>query len=432
MDYFKAESGKPSSASHKQPLMLKDFLLEDSHSYGGFASYPRRCDTTVRNLLEMDLKDCGTSTGTKSRSTPKLLRSKSIAASATITTALHRASEAVLKVFRSRTSNRPGEGFLSRSLSRRLRRSFRSKSQKSEGQIVRVRDIMRWKSFTQVESATKSVDFLSSSIQSSSTNSSWTDTDFSLPSSSSSSEYSTGENETVMESKSGVGEDSTGRATCYRKPQVWERLIREEHEEKEQLSPVSVLDFPDEEEDSPFSSFQRNLANMERKKEQLLQKIRRFESLAELAPVDLEKRIALFEQECSSSGGENTEKRIQEVEEESEAREVLELLKSNSGCSVLEQKTEKLLLDFFSEGLGESVKNVSGDVLLRTASDWLNGSDRGTRREVQDDREALVREMEMGGRWWKLKQEEDDLLLELEVGVMGVMIDDLLTDLLYL
>ncbi|XP_068651137.1 uncharacterized protein [Aristolochia californica] len=397
----------------------------------------------------MDLND-----GTETKSSPKLLRSRSRAASATITT-LQKTSEAVIKAVkhfplspvRSQTLDRAKQRLLSRSLSQRLKRSFRSKSQKCESQImatVRVRDIIRWKSFSKVETTTKSVDF-SSSIQVSSTNSSnssWDDSDFSLQFSTSSSE-STGETEAVdgktstQEKKSGVGEDSLGTATCYRRAKVAESPIIAEntYEEKEQFSPVSVLDFPDEDEEMPLSSFQRSLANMERTKQQLLQKIRRFESLAELDPVDLEKRIAVFELDCSSSGEENSEdsekNSVKEVaEEECGERELLDLLNSIfGGCQ--KPKTDRLFLDFFKEGLRNG-GNDSKEVLLRRASEWLNGFARGKRRKVKDDREALVREMEMGERWKKLKEEEEELALEMEVGVLGVMLDELLIDLLYL
>ncbi|XP_068635826.1 uncharacterized protein [Aristolochia californica] len=427
---FEAEPGKP--------LMLKDFLQDDSHSSSGFLSCPRRCNTTVRNLIEVDLKD-----STAPKSSSKLLRSRSKAASATITK-FRKASEAVIKAVkhlpfspvRSQTSDRPKQRLLPRSLSHRLKRSFRSKSQKCDSQIiatVRVRDIMRWKSFSEVETTTKSVDF-SSSIQTSSTNSSnssWTDSDFSLQFSSSSSEY-TGENGVecktlLQEKKRGVGEDSMGTATCYRKPKVRESPIRADntYEEKEQLSPVSVLDFPDEDEEMPLSSFQRSLANMDRTKQQLLQKIRRFESLAELEP------IALFPLDCSSSVEENSEasERSSEdevAEEDYRAIELLEHVNSSFGGSQ-KQKTEKLFLDFFREGLRNGGDD-SEEALLRTASDWLNGFDRGVRREVQNDREALVREMEKSGTWMKFKEEEEDLALEMEVGIL----DELLVDLLCL
>ncbi|KAK1275165.1 hypothetical protein QJS04_geneDACA010099 [Acorus gramineus] len=73
----------------------------------------------------------------------------------------------------------------------------------------------------------------------------------------------------------------------------------EEEDEKQQLSPVSVLDPPieeDEEEEGDHHNHhhlqQQSFAAVLRVKQQLLQRISRFERLAELDPVELEKRMA--------------------------------------------------------------------------------------------------------------------------------------------
>ncbi|KAL5067739.1 hypothetical protein RYX36_018626 [Vicia faba] len=75
----------------------------------------------------------------------------------------------------------------------------------------------------------------------------------------------------------------------------------EDEEEKEQCSPVSVLDTPfedyhddechendDEERDFDLDC---SYANMQKTKQQLLERLRRFEQLAELNPLELEKRM---------------------------------------------------------------------------------------------------------------------------------------------
>ncbi|KAM3341333.1 hypothetical protein P3S68_028968 [Capsicum galapagoense] len=78
--------------------------------------------------------------------------------------------------------------------------------------------------------------------------------------------------------------------------------IEQEEDEKEQCSPVSVLDPPfdddgheceyeyeDENEDEDDSGIECNYALVQRAQQQLLYKLRRFEKLAELDPIELEK-----------------------------------------------------------------------------------------------------------------------------------------------
>ncbi|TYI52469.1 hypothetical protein E1A91_D12G250100v1 [Gossypium mustelinum] len=70
-------------------------------------------------------------------------------------------------------------------------------------------------------------------------------------------------------------------------------------EGKEQFSPVSVLDCPfdDEEEEDNGSTFEDHLVRVEVTKQKLMQKVIRFERLAQLEPVELDKRIAMAELE---------------------------------------------------------------------------------------------------------------------------------------
>ncbi|KAI4300432.1 hypothetical protein L6164_033813 [Bauhinia variegata] len=70
----------------------------------------------------------------------------------------------------------------------------------------------------------------------------------------------------------------------------------EEEEDKEQCSPVSVLDPPFEDDDDGHENddgfdLECSYAIVQRTKQQLLYKLRRFEKLAELDPVELEKRM---------------------------------------------------------------------------------------------------------------------------------------------
>ncbi|KAF8006773.1 hypothetical protein BT93_K0935 [Corymbia citriodora subsp. variegata] len=78
----------------------------------------------------------------------------------------------------------------------------------------------------------------------------------------------------------------------------------EEEEEKEQCSPVSVLDPPFDDndeghnpEDEDDFDYECSYAIVQRTKQQLLYKLQRFEKLAELDPIELEKRMLELEAE---------------------------------------------------------------------------------------------------------------------------------------
>ncbi|XP_042506364.1 uncharacterized protein LOC122082706 [Macadamia integrifolia] len=437
------------------PQMLKDFLNDDfsSCSSNGFSSFPRRaCFTTVRNLVQMDLNS------RDSDNAEKLLRSRFKVASKTIS-AFHKASAVVIKVIKylpfssikapTEPHNRTKQGILSRSLSRSLRQNFWKKRDKVENYDIKVRvmvkDIIRWKSFGDLieEKQQKPPDICSSPLQissiaatavaddgttattsiSSNNSNSWTDCDFTseyLQSSGGSSEYldenegeegkecSVEEKMTSNKGHNAVGADSLETTTYSVDPKGECPL-----EEKEQFSPVLVLDFPDEEEDDDGdgyteSAFHQSLASIERRKEKLLQKIRRFESLAELEPVDLEKRIALSEKDDS---GESPCDDGVLLSQEDEDEVDLEAKMAGKGTT---------------EGNGSACKEV-----VKMARDWVNGNScGGLGLELEYNRETYVREMENGGgSWRKFEEEQREVAVEVESGVLCSLVDELLIDL---
>ena len=148
---------KSFSIERSKPLLLKDYLLDDqsSCSSNGFKSFPRRrCCTTVRLLLEIDLK-------TKQQQQPTQLfkRSKSKAASTAIS-ALQKASVAVMKAVkllpfpspnstvRSPSPSRTRKGLLPRSLSRKLcKKNFWRKAADQHGQCKESNEIRGWRLF---------------------------------------------------------------------------------------------------------------------------------------------------------------------------------------------------------------------------------------------------------------------------------------------
>lgn len=149
---LEAETTK--SKSKPRPLMLKDFLRDDPNSSSNdFRSFPRRSETTVRKLLEVDLNS-----GDAFRE-KRLSRRRS---KAMTISAFQKASEAVINAVKqfqfSPAKSPPKQGFLPRSLSQTLKRSFRKKNGKEKHEIrarVMVRDIIRWKSFQDEEKKKK-------------------------------------------------------------------------------------------------------------------------------------------------------------------------------------------------------------------------------------------------------------------------------------
>ncbi|XXG67263.1 hypothetical protein AAC387_Pa06g0652 [Persea americana] len=422
--------------SKPRPLMLKDFLRDDPNSSSNdFHSFPRRSDTTVRKLLEIDLNS-----GDAFRET-RLSRSRS---RTNAISAFQKASEAIINAVKqfpfSSAKPPPKHGFLPRSFSQTLRRSFRKKNEKEKHEIramVRVRDIIRWKSFRDEEKKLKHLPCSISGSGSSRSSSSWNESDFTSDFSSDCSVENDGKKH-LPKKTGGVGEDSMETATCYGQPKVkqWKEEdsrgpLESTYEEEDQLSPVSVLDFSNEDEEietPSSSSFEDSLANMERTKQHLLQKIRRFECLAQVDPVDLEKRIAQSELE---------EEAEEVVQAEDKAGDLLQLFKASSKKSHT-PNTDKLLLDFFREELATSQRNlirqpeVDGieEKLLSAASDWMNGYVE-LEWGLQDNREACLREMTRDQRWRRFKEEEEKLAMEMESGVLGSLVEELLLDLFH-
>ncbi|XP_010255547.1 PREDICTED: uncharacterized protein LOC104596185 isoform X2 [Nelumbo nucifera] len=479
----------------QRPLMLKDFLSEDfnSCSSSGFQSFPRRsCFTTVGNLLEMDRKSRA------SNQRRRLFRRRSKSASTTIS-ALHKASEAVLTAIKyfpfSPTkspsppqNNRPKLGILPRSLSRRLRGSFWKKNDKEDHEIkvtTRVKDIVRWRSFRDlIEEKPKPLDFSSSlrsrstttttntttttSSRTTSNSSSWSDSDFTsdyLQSSSVSSEYS-GENEGEEgkrcssepdeEKLSNKASELSVETNAYA---LQTNKSESPYREKEQFSPVSVLNFPyEEDEETENSSFHQSLPDIEstslnRAKQKKKQKIiqRHGNPISRLGPVNLEKRIALSELddwiEClrgSSSisiQDDTTSPKIQVDEEAIKAEErAMELLNHIKATGLLQNRKENMghiLVDFFRDGVTgmNQVEEGSNEVnyykLLKVARDWVDGKHYELGWGFENDRAACFRDdMESGGRWSKFWEEQGELALEMEIRVWGSLVDELLLDLL--
>ncbi|CAD6211709.1 unnamed protein product [Miscanthus lutarioriparius] len=242
-----------------------------------------------------------------------------------------------------------------------------------------------------------------------------------------------------------------------------------EADDKEQLSPVAVMDFPFDDDDEltdaglvcSLPSF--SLARLQRRK---THKIRRFGSRDELAPLDLEARLATTSDPDGPAADVPPQQQmihcrtgdaatptcagsvVHDVPDEVD--DLISLLMGTPVSADLDDVSERLLLDFFVEmkrrrseahdaeaELLLAGPAAAGGVLRRKAErvvdgeaavaaaarGWLEGM--GTERwglaDVLSGGAAIVAEMEQGRRWMQVGEEER------EVGavVAGMLVDQL-------
>ncbi|KAM3316586.1 hypothetical protein ACQJBY_034614 [Aegilops geniculata] len=259
-------------------------------------------------------------------------------------------------------------------------------------------------------------------------------------------------------------------------------------EEKQQLSPVSVMDFPfhhdddDETSDagtcSPATPFQHCLPDDPERSNKaqaqellLLHKIRRLDGLAQaVGPVDLEAQFGTESDRrsaeshdthtqtsnCSSTSADQGKAatwsprcrscidREAERELDEPSRLLARLLKDDDDddTAVTSGATERLLLDFFEEVLDRRRAPEAGPVigavrqsddesaLVRAAQEWVEGA--GTRRGAEDvlyAGEAALADMDRGRRWVRAGEEEREVGAALEGLVMDALVAELVSDL---
>ncbi|KAF5732999.1 hypothetical protein HS088_TW17G00533 [Tripterygium wilfordii] len=441
------------------PRMLKDYLLEDLNSCSstGFKSFPRNpplSDYAARR--------------------PRPSRIPSTKAASTTISAFQAMINAVKKNIQFLKSP---SVILPRSLSRTLSRRNSTKNKNREHNLnvrqvkITVKDIMRWTSFRDINVVNHSEPFESapspdhhctnttisttttttttSSCTCSSSGSSWCDSDFT---------------EEDLQSWGGNCEEDVGENDVADKPVVpnnCEDVNTVEpkgeapcEEERHEQSPISVLHHEFEEDEESLSSLDQSLVNIERTKEKLMQKIRRFESLAKVDPVNLEKWMSMDEETNSSTDIEQEEEeeeeqeelRDEEIEEKNTvtAWHLLEQVKTTTSLDTVEQL---VLLDFFRDELGADTNDQIGhpglenETLTRKARVWLRGEhstllDLGVDdNDEQERREALVNDLYMEGRrrrWSSsgFEEEGNELAMEVENGLLGDLVDQLLLEIL--
>lgn len=470
---------RKSFKSDPRPLMLKDYLRDDmsSCSSNGFKSFPRRqCCTTVRFLLEIDLKAAPLA---PSKRRPRKTSPRPPATASV----LQRASVKVLNAMKllqlhsakspsgdaaKKTKARGRRGLLPRSLSRKLwSRSFWRKQPSrddrlGEGTGRRTSVENRPPPPPDLNAASAVAPHRFSTSSSSSNNrrnsSSWDSSEFAaeLARSPGGDPESPGRlNDVVSEDKGPAprgphdekvsdkvgathGQDSIAATpTCSK--QEWP------NEEKEQFSPVSVLDCPFNDDEDIASPFEWSPSRIGGAKHKLRHKAHRCEALSRLKPMQLERRIALSELEDevpvqypSLAPSPSVLSKVQDDERKIEEK-IRELLDVAAGIDPsFTSKVDILLLDFFRERLEEESANkiaIGGldefeSELLKVAEGWINRQPQEVFLgwEVEDGRHAYIKDMERRERWRNVDEEKMEVALGLEVEVWGSLMDEVLLD----
>ncbi|PIN18914.1 hypothetical protein CDL12_08414 [Handroanthus impetiginosus] len=424
-----------------------------SCSSNGFKSFPRRqCHaTTVRFLIEIDLK-----TKQHQKKFPNFNKNPPILLKSPSKSSLSNAFKSVISAVKrlpfggasSAEKSKLKKSILPRNLSKKILKKSNFWKRKSNH-----KGMERWKSFDQfLKEDSAPLDVSDSSVMTTMTSDgkskSWSESDFSVSDECWSGKSSGDVNLNLPEMKNDAVEvvpqngdvstttSSTGSATTNSSTK---------HEEKEQSSPLSVLDCPfaDDDDDEVSSPFQ----HMEGTKKQLMKKIQRFEYLAQLEPLNLAKRFAaLPESDNKNSLTSIYEKLMSNIKEQEQqekmgnqaakkALDLLQQMKDTLPSYGLKVKADKLLLDFFTEKIMHSQKQNFGylfeDELLEEAENWINGRklcELFLEWEVPRNREVYVKDMEKGGEWRSLDQENKEVALELENVVFDTVLNELLLD----
>ncbi|XP_047043515.1 uncharacterized protein LOC124647651 [Lolium rigidum] len=230
-----------------------------------------------------------------------------------------------------------------------------------------------------------------------------------------------------------------------------------EADDKEQLSPVAVMDFPfhDDDEDDAVedggtsdggsacssSPFGDSLAQLhQRRNIQLKHKLRRLRSIGVAPAVDLGDHFAAasepdgvgsvpLQHRCPESDAAKPASRLEghrSVHVHPDEDNLIAQLTSSFSAG---NGSERLLLDFFAETRRLSNTTESCEAAVRVAQDWVQGAgERWGLKEALCGREDLLAEMDRGRRWSSRVGQEEE---EREVGVLvaRLVVDDLLCEL---
>ncbi|KAK7274618.1 hypothetical protein RIF29_15714 [Crotalaria pallida] len=444
------------NSMERRPRMLKDFLNENSNSCSsnGFKSLPRKPNNTLHNYNNNNNHSLSLIIERENSSSNSYHYSPFQTLINTITSIS----------FFTAVKKSPSINFLPRSLSRKLSRSRRNRRNQSfcnASTTVKIKDIIRWKSFRdlvedhhpqqqqqqQPHLSSPPLDFHRyASVGSPITTTTTTTTTTTCRSSDSSwceSDFTSGylssweaQNDNVEGGKKfsfsplvvGKGSVEPAIGTAEYTAEVRDKEVLT-CQEDEQQSPVSVLEVGDGE----FSSFDQSLANIQRRKQKFMQTVQRFESLAKFDLEDLDQSPSLDEN--SSYDDDDDDHHLEEFEEQNwikeRARELLQCVKARDSMHSCEEDyyLDTLLLDFFMEELSGRRNQLENDdkfecEILRKAEDWLNGLFSYDIELVNKD--SYIKDLDRRGTWSTFEEEKEDLALEIETAILQNLVADLL------
>ncbi|XP_057775719.1 uncharacterized protein LOC130994664 [Salvia miltiorrhiza] len=378
------------SKAFPKPSLLKDYLMDDmsSCSSNGFKSFPRKqcCPSTVRFLVEIDLN--------LNQQKKYFIRNISTKSAAS---AFHRFIAAVKRLpFGSSPEKKP---ILPRNLSRKIIRKSIFWKRKSS-----YKEIQRLKSFDQLmkeDSPPLDVPSDGTAPDAFSTGNS-SSHEVKLNFTEVKREEEEDDDDDALENGDVSADSTTGGATkSSTEEKQWSVS-----EEKEQFSPVSVLDCPFDDDEEISSPFQHMQGSRKPKNE-------RFGCDAAVDPLNLSKRFESTEED---------EDEPEEYEAKPAEQKAIDLLHQ-----VMDTKAadSRLLLDFFIE------KTISmrwgDDDLIREAERWINSS---TTTLIRDaflgwNRNPYVEESR---EWRCFDGEIGEMALELEGVVFEALFGELVVD----
>ncbi|KZV45304.1 hypothetical protein F511_04042 [Dorcoceras hygrometricum] len=425
-----------------KPLSLKDYLLDDlsSCSSNGFHSCPRRqCCTTVRYLLDIELKNQRQQQYTHFKKKPPDLRKSpsrsALSAFQYVITAVKRLPFAAGRLSE---AEKPKKSMLARSISKKIIKNtatFWRWNPKEKG-------IQRLKSFDELLKEDPASDIVSATAQAA-CSSEFTEVvpvgksdDVEVPL-----KDKQASNGGTMGATSST--DGTGITITNSKEKLWS------NEEKEQLSPVSVLDCPfDDEDDEVSSPFQHGVAHSEGTNKKLMKKNQRFESLSDFEPLNLTERFASQPESdndsperpqqcpCKSKNNKFTSEVERNVDEDEnddiKALKLLHEFQQNHPSYGPKVKVDNLVLDFFRERITNEGRRLGessfDEELLKEVEAWINGQnlyEPFLGWEVEANRQSYINDMEKDGTWKTIDQENMEVAFELETEILHTLLNEM-------
>ncbi|CAI9778943.1 unnamed protein product [Fraxinus pennsylvanica] len=217
-------------------------------------------------------------------------------------------------------------------------------------------------------------------------------------------------------------------ANCGTKSSA-EVLIGEEEEEgeKDHFSPVSVLDPPFEENngqervdvDEDGYDLECSYASVQRAKQQLLHRLRRFEKLAELDPIELERKLL----EGSDDDDEQVER------EECKDHDPFAMYREHS--------VDTFASEVFSRSRLQKMRNTTTD-MKRLALDLI--IEQNSEMNCLNNSEVVFDTVDMmielafqreSDSWTKFREQKEETAAKIEVGIFGLLVEELSEELRY-